>query len=106
MNKWIVPLLLLIIFEGLADIFAKNWSLQRSAGLAVVSLLFYLMASSFWLFALRNGSGLGRGAIVFSVASAVIAIALGVFFYKEPVNRFQTVGFFFGIISLVLIFWE
>ena len=106
MNKWIVPLSLLIIFEGLADIFAKNWSLQKTTWLAIASLFFYLVANSFWLFALKNGSGLGRGAVIFSVSTAIIAVTLGILFYKESVSRLQMIGFLFGIISLVLIFWE
>jgi len=104
--KWLIPLALLIFFESVADIFAKNWSIQRTAWLAFVSLLFYVIANSFWLFALKNGSGLGRGAVIFSVVSALIAVILGVIFYKETVNKYQLLGFFFGIISLVLIFWE
>jgi len=106
MIKWILPLSLLIIFEALADIFAKNWSLQRSVWLAAASLSLYLIANSFWLFALKNGAGLGRGAVVFSVASAIIAIILGIIFYKEPTSKMQLAGFCIGIISLVLIFWE
>ncbi|MBN2884453.1 EamA family transporter [Patescibacteria group bacterium] len=106
MINWIIPLSLLIIFEALADIFAKNWSLQKYTWLAIVSLSLYLIANSFWLFALKNGAGLSRGAIVFSVASAIIAILLGVIFYKEPVSKLQLIGFFIGLISLILIFWE
>jgi len=106
MMRWLLPLALLIFFESVADIFAKNWSLQRTAWMAVVSLLFYLIANSFWLFALKNGSGLGRGAVIFSVVSALLAVVLGVIFYKESVNKYQLLGFVFGIISLVLIFWD
>ena len=106
MNKWIIPLTMLIVFEGIADVFAKNWSLQKTTWIAVASLLSYLIANSFWLLALKNGSGLGRGAIVFSVASAVIAVVLSLFFYKESVSRIQIIGFCFGLLSLVLIFWE
>lgn len=106
MIKWIIPLALLIIFEALADIFAKNWSLQRTTWTAIASLFLFLVANSFWLLALKNGSGLGRGAIIFAVATAIIAVLLGVLVYKEPANKFQIIGFFLGIASLVLIFWE
>ncbi len=53
MNKWILPLALLIFFEAVADIFAKNWSIHKSVWIAVTSLTFYLIANSFWLFALK-----------------------------------------------------
>src|SRR5689334_17207720 len=55
--KWLLPIGLLITFEFLADIFAKQWSLDRKAYLAAIALLGYLVANSFWLFALKNGSG-------------------------------------------------
>lgn len=106
MNKWILPLALLIFFEAVADIFAKNWSIHKSVWVAVTSLTFYLIANSFWLFALKNGAQLGRGAIIFSVASAIIAILLGVLLYKEPVSKLQTAGLILGVVSIILLFWE
>jgi len=106
MNKWIIPLSLLIIFEAIADIFAKNWSIQRATWIAIVSLIFYVIANSFWLFALKNGAQLGRGAIIFSVVSAVIAILLGLIFYKEPVSKLQIVGLTLGVISIIFLLWE
>lgn len=103
---WILPLALLIAFEMIADVFAKSWSVKNLPWYAVVSLLAYLIANSFWLFALKNGSGLGRGAVIFSVVSAVIAIALGFLIYKEPVTKLQLIGCLLGIASIVLLFWE
>lgn len=106
MNKWIIPLSLLIIFEAIADIFAKNWSIHKAAWIAITSLAFYVIANSFWLFALKNGAQLGRGAIIFSVASAIIAIILGIILYKEPVSKLQALGLVLGVVSILLLFWE
>jgi drug/metabolite transporter (DMT)-like permease len=106
MGRWLFPLLLLIIFEAVADVFAKEWSLKKMIWFAIISLALYLVANSFWLFSLKNGAGLGRGAIIFSVASAIIAVILGMVLYKEPINRIQIIGFLLGVVSLVLIFWE
>src|SRR6185436_6997663 len=104
--KWIIPLAILIFFEGVADIFSKHWSLKGGFRLAAFALISYLIANTFWLFALRNGSGLGRGAIIFSVASAIIAILIGLLFYHEKVSGLQFLGMLLGVFSLVLIFWE
>jgi multidrug transporter EmrE-like cation transporter len=104
--RWILPLSLLIAFEFIADILAKQWSLKQKTILAVGSLLGYLIANSFWLFALKNGSGLARGAVIFSVASAIIAIALGIFLFKENVNKFQIIGLALGVVSIILLFWN
>lgn len=106
MPYWLIPLLLLVLFESLADIAAKSWSLNKTAWLAFLSLGLYLLANSFWLFALKNGSGLGRGAVIFSILSAILAVVIGVFIYKEPLAKNQIIGFFLGIIAISFLFWE
>ncbi len=104
--NWIIPLSLLIVFELIADVFAKEWSLKQVPLLWIAVIASYVIANTFWLFALKHGSGLGKGAIIFSVSSAIIAIIIGIFFYKEVVTKIQLVGMLLGIVSLVFIFWE
>ena len=104
--KWLIPLGILIIFELIADIFAKSWSLKGGWVLATCALIAYLLGNTFWLFALKNGSGLAKGAVIFSIVSAVIAIGLGVLLYKETITKVQLIGVVLGLLSLILIFWE
>ncbi len=104
--KWLIPLGILIVFELIADILAKNWSMKGGWLLAAGALVAYLLGNTFWLFALKNGSGLAKGAVIFSIVSAVLAIGLGVFFYKEDLTKIQYAGVALGLLSLVLIFWE
>jgi len=104
---WIIPLAVLIFFEAIADIFAKEWSLgNRSFFYAILSLTSYLIANSSWLIALKYGSGLARGAIIFSVASAILASVIGLVFYKEHLSPIQLAGVLLGIFAIVLIVWE
>ena len=106
MLRWIIPLSLLLFFEIVADFFAKEYSLRGEWLFWCLSIVGYIIANIFWLNSIRTGSGLARGAIIFSVGSAVIAVALGVFFFKERVNSFQLVGLLLGIVSLTLLLWE
>lgn len=107
MFLWVLPLAILVFFEGLADIFAKEWSLgKRSLVYAGLSLLCYLLANSSWLIALKYGSGLARGAIIFSVASAILATVIGIGFYKEELSWLQISGVALGLVALILLFWE
>lgn len=106
MITWLIPLAILVFFEFIADVLAKNWSLKGGWWLAAASLVAYLLANTFWLFALKNGSGLGRGAVIFSVVSAIVAILLGLFLYKEDVSTPQMIGMGLGLVSLIFIFWE
>jgi glucose uptake protein GlcU len=103
---WIAPLSLLIVFEIVADIFAKEYSLKGNWLFWALSITGYILANIFWLSAIKNGSGLARGAIIFSVASALIATILGIYFYNESTNKIQMIGMLLGVVSLILIFWE
>ena len=59
---WIIPLIFLILFEIVADIFAKEYSLKDHWYLWAGALLAYVVANMFWLWGIKSGSGLGRGA--------------------------------------------
>jgi drug/metabolite transporter (DMT)-like permease len=104
--NWIVPLSFLILFELIADIFAKEYSLNNTYTFWFGAIVSYVIANAFWLNAIKNGSGLGKGAIIFSVVSAVMATIIGIVLYKEVVTKIQLIGIFLGIVSLVFIFWE
>ena len=107
MSYWIVPLAILIAFEFIADVFAKQYSLEPTKLYwAAISLLGYMLANTAWLIAIRNGSGLGRGAVIFSVASAILAVGIGFLMYHETISRTQSAGVVLGIVALVLIFWK
>ena len=104
---WIIPLVILIFFEAIADILAKEWSLgNKSFFYAGLALAAYLLANSSWLVALKYGSGLARGAIIFSVVSAILASIIGLIFYKEQLTPIQMAGVFFGLFSIFLLVWE
>ncbi len=103
---WIIPLLFLILFELVADVFAKEYSLKNHWYFFLGAILAYVIANAFWLIAIKNGSGLARGATIFSVVSALLAIIIGFYFYSEQINKIQIVGMILGSISLILIFWE
>lgn len=106
MITWLIPLAILIFFEFVADVLAKHWSIKGGIWYAALSLVAYLLANTFWLFALKNGSGLGRGAVIFSVVSAIVAILVGLLLYKEDVTTPQMIGMGLGLVSLIFIFWE
>ncbi|NDE68166.1 hypothetical protein EB052_01010 [bacterium] len=102
---WIVAISLLITFEVVADIFAKEYSLKQSVLFWVLSITSYVIANIFWLIAINNGSELARGAVIFSVGSAIAAVVIGLFMYGESVNKVQMIGMLVGIIAIGLISW-
>jgi len=98
--KWIIPLATVIVFELVADVFSKEWSLRDKWWLAAIGIVAYMASNVFWLVSLKDGAGLGRGVIIFSIASALVAAILGYFVYHEPVTVLQAVGAVIGIISI------
>ena len=103
---WIIYLTFLILFELIADIFSKEYALHGTMLRWLGAIVGYIIANVFWLFAIKNGSGLARGAIIFSIASAIIAVGLGLLLYKETPSKTQIFGITLGILSLILIFWK
>lgn len=103
---WLVFIGLLIVFEVIADIFSKEWSLTGRILFWTIALVGYVLANIFWLKAIRLGSGLARGAILFSVGSAIAAVIIGVIFYKEHIGKTEFVGMMLGVVSLILILWK
>ncbi len=103
---WIIFLILVIVFEMAADVMSKEWSLNGRSWFLIGGLIFYLASNLAWLFSLKYGSGLARGISIFSVISAILAIMIGIIFYKEQITRLQGAGMVLGLISLILIFWE
>ncbi len=103
---WVLPLIILVILEAVADVFSKTWQLRGGWWIAGLALLTYLTANVFWLISLKNGAGLAKGAVLFSVFSAVVAVIIGVIFYKENITHIQLFGIILGILSILFIFWE
>ncbi len=101
-----MPLLLLIAFEGVADVLAKEWSLHGRPMRWISAIGAYVIANVFWLFALKSGSGLTRGALIFSVGSAILAVVIGLLLYRESLTKVEITGVLLGVIALVFLFWN
>ncbi len=98
--KWLYFLLLLVAFELLADILAKQFSLNGRYIFAILSLIGFLAANTAWLISLRTGAELGKGAVLFSVLSGIGAVLIGVLVYHEKTTPWQVVGLILGIAAI------
>lgn len=101
--KRALPMIFLIIFESIADIFAKKRSDSQFFWYSVIALGFYLICNTFRLFALKNWSWLGRGAIIFSVASGILALAIWIIMFKESFTPIQIIWVILGLASIILV---
>jgi multidrug transporter EmrE-like cation transporter len=101
--KWLYFLLLLVAFELLADILAKQFSLNGRLLFAILALLGFLAANTAWLISLRTGAELGKGAVLFSVLSGIGAVMIGVLVYHEKTTPWQIIGLVLGIAAIVFL---
>jgi multidrug transporter EmrE-like cation transporter len=106
MQSWIPFLWWLIIFEILADIGAKQFELSHSRYWYLWALLCYVWGNALWLFAMKNGVGLGRGTILFAVLSTVSTLLIAYWYYKEPISMVNIIGIGVCMIGLILLEWE
>jgi|SRR5215469_247751 len=101
--KWFLFLLLLVAFELLADILAKQFALTGRLTFAVLAIAGFVAANLAWLVSLRTGAQLGKGAVIFSVLSATGAVLIGLLVYHEGVSRYQLLGLALGITAIAFL---
>jgi multidrug transporter EmrE-like cation transporter len=101
--KWAFFILALVAFELIADVLAKQFALSGKWVFAVTAILGFILANVAWLVSLRLGIELSKGAILFSVLSAIGAVAIGLIIYQEKVSRFQFLGLLLGVIAIALL---
>lgn len=102
---WAFFLALLLLFELLADIFAKEWSLYGHPWRWLLALSGYIIGNIFWLYSMKHGAGLARGTVLFALGTELMAAALGLFYYREHLSSVQMAGVLLGTVAIVLIFW-
>lgn len=101
--KWLYFLLLLVAFELVADILAKQFALNGKLVIALLSIVGFVAANIAWIISLRTGAELSKGAVLFSVLSGIGAVVIGIFVYHEKVGPFQIIGLILGIAAIAFL---
>ncbi len=101
--KWLYYLLLLVIFELLADVLAKQFAVSGKYVFALLSIVGFVAANTAWLISLRTGAQLSKGAVLFSVLSGIGAVLIGVFAYHEKTTPYQIIGLVLGIAAIAFL---
>jgi multidrug transporter EmrE-like cation transporter len=100
MIKWVL-FTLLVLFEGIADTYAKKYSLSGKGLQFLMSLLAYVLCNSAWILSLRKGMDMSTGNVLFSMANILIAVAIGVS-YGEELTRQQWAGILLAFVVVWL----
>jgi multidrug transporter EmrE-like cation transporter len=90
MIKWVL-FTLLVLFEGIADTYAKKYSLSGRNSQFLLSITAYVLCNGAWILSLRKGMDMSTGNVLFSMANILIAVAIGLS-YGEEMTRQQWLG--------------
>ena len=101
--RWLYFLLLLVVFELLADILAKQFAVSGKYVFAIFSIVGFILANTAWLISLRTGAELSKGAVLFSVLSGIGAVLIGLFVYHEKTTPYQIIGLILGIAAIAFL---
>lgn len=101
--KWLYYLLVLVVFELVADILAKQFAVSGKYVFAILSIVGFIAANTAWLISLRTGAELSKGAVLFSVLSGIGAVLIGVFVYHEKTSTYQIIGLVLGIAAIAFL---
>jgi multidrug transporter EmrE-like cation transporter len=103
LRKWMWFLLLLVTFELLADVLAKQFAISGDLWLAVGAIACFLLANISWLVSLRSGAELSTGMVIFSVLSSIGAVLIGLVVYHEELGTYGIFGLALGILAIALL---
>jgi len=103
---WVTFILILVLFEVVADVLAKQFALNGKLVIAVLSIIGYVAANIAWLISLRSGGELGKGAMIFAALSGIAAVVIGLLVYREKVGSYQLIGMMLGIVAIVFLSME
>ena len=101
--KWLYYLLVLVVFELVADILAKQFAISGKYVFAILSIVGFIAANTAWLISLRTGAELSKGAVLFSVLSGIGAVLIGVFVYHEKTTTYQIIGLILGVAAIAFL---
>ncbi len=100
---WLTFVLILVVFELIADVLAKQFALNGKLVFAMLSILGYVAANTAWIMSLRSGGELGKGAVIFAALSGIAAVVIGLLVYREKASPYQLIGMVLGITAIVFL---
>jgi multidrug transporter EmrE-like cation transporter len=103
---WLTLILILVLFEVIADVLAKQFALNGKMVFAVLSIFGYVAANIAWIVSLRSGGELSKGAVIFAALSGIAAVVIGLVVYREKAGPYQLIGLALGIVAIAFLSME
>jgi len=107
MPKWqevAIWFTLILITEAIAFYYVKYVSLhQDQSQYLIISVVMYIATILCFYKVLALGQGLTIISILWSIASVLYSIFIGVFLFSESITHLQLIGTCLGIVAIILI---
>jgi len=91
-----------VMFEVVADILFKKWSIENKNILLAIGLAIYFVGTIFWAVSLKY-EHLSKAIAVFTILNLVILVLAGIILFKENLSLANKIGIILGILSIILI---
>jgi multidrug transporter EmrE-like cation transporter len=91
-----------LVFEVVADILLKKWSLNAKTWALVIGLGLYFIGTVFWAFSLRH-EVLSKAVSIFTVLNLVLVVLAGVIVFDDHLTTANKIGVALGICSVILL---
>lgn len=99
---FIILVVAAVLFEAVADILLKKWSLENKNIILGIGLGLYFIGTIFWAYSLKY-EFLSRAISIFTVINLIAVILVGVFFFHEELTPMSKIGIALGILSVLLL---
>lgn len=101
--KWIFISFILaaILFEAVADILFKYWTINAKGVFLWSGVLLYAIGTTIWAYSLKF-EYLSKAISVFTILNLIVVILVGVILFKEDISSINKIGMMLGIISVIL----
>ena len=91
-----------VMFEVVADILFKKWSMGNKNILLAIGLTIYIVGTIFWAVSLKY-EYLSKAIAVFTILNLIILVLAGIILFKENLSLVNKIGIILGILSIILI---
>ncbi len=90
------------IIEAFGDSLLEKWGLVNKPIFLVIGMLIYFISTLLWAYSLRYET-LSKAIVVVTAMNVIIAVCIGVFYFKESLSLVNKLGIVFAIVAIILI---
>ena len=93
------------IFFAAGEFLSKEFALNPGWGLFGFIILVDVISISAWLPAIYQKNQLSITGVIWSLASLMLTVGVGVLIFNEKLTLVRVLGIFFGVVALILLSW-